>query len=84
MYPLLVLTTAQRTSAQVADKVIGLQAAASSIGNAIAPGLVGLAIASQPHTFGWATAGLSATAAILVLVIHHRSHIHPSTTTRAR
>ncbi len=79
MYPLLVLTTAERTSSDVADRVIGFQAAASSIGNAIAPGLVGLAIGLRPHAFGWATAVLSAAAAILVLVIRHRVHIRRET-----
>ncbi|HEY8663691.1 MAG TPA: MFS transporter, partial [Propionibacteriaceae bacterium] len=44
MYPLLVLTTAERTSPDVADRVIGFQAAASSIGSAITPGLIGLAL----------------------------------------
>lgn len=72
MYPLLVLTTAERTSAEVADRVIGFQAAASSIGNAIAPGLVGLAIGVQPRAIGWATAALATTAAILVLTIRRR------------
>ncbi|MCB0912952.1 MAG: MFS transporter [Propionibacteriaceae bacterium] len=72
VYPLLVLTTAERTSPEVADRVIGFQAASSSIGNAIAPGLVGLVIAVQPHAFGWATAALAVTAAVLVLVIHRR------------
>ena len=76
IYPLLVLTTAERTSAEVADRVIGFQAAASSIGNAIAPGLVGLAIGAQLHAFGWATAGLAMTAAVLVFVIHRRAHAH--------
>lgn len=76
MYPLLVLTTAERTSAEVADRVIGFQAAASSIGNAIAPGLVGLAIGVQMHAFGWATAALALTAAVLVLVIHRRVRAH--------
>lgn len=79
MYPLLVLTTAERTSPDVVDRVIGFQAAASSIGNAIAPGLVGLAIGLRPHAFGWATAVLSAAAAILVLVIRHRVHIRRET-----
>jgi MFS family permease len=74
MYPLLVLTTAERTSSDVADRVIGFQAASSSIGNAIAPGLVGLAIGVQLHAFGWALAGLSVAAAALLVVIHRRVH----------
>src|SRR5665647_3482393 len=52
MYPLLVLTTADRTSPDVADRVIGFQAAASSIGSAITPGLIGLAIGYQLRAFG--------------------------------
>lgn len=74
IYPLLVLTTAERTSAEVADRVIGFQAAASSIGNAIAPGLVGLAIGVHERAFGWATTALAVTATVLVLVIHRRTH----------
>ncbi len=79
MYPLLVLTTAERTSAEVADRVIGFQAAASSIGNAIAPGLVGLVIAVHRQAFGWATTVLAITAAALVLVIHRRVRAHQHT-----
>jgi hypothetical protein len=42
MYPLLVLTTAERTSPAVADRMIGFQAAASAFGAAIIPLLIGL------------------------------------------
>ncbi len=41
MYPLLILTTAERTSSRVADRVVGLQAAASSLGGEVLPPLVG-------------------------------------------
>ncbi len=73
VYPLLVLTTARRTSALVADRVIGLQAAASSIGAATIPGLAGLAIAVTLPAFGWVTGGLSLAATILVLAMRRRS-----------
>ena len=72
MYPLLVLTTAERTSADVADQVIGFQAAASSIGNAITPGLIGLAIGYELRAFGISLAALCVVAAVLLLLIHQR------------
>jgi len=80
MYPLLVLTTAERTSPDVADRVIGFQAAASSIGSAITPGLIGLALGYQLRAFGISIAALCVVAAVLLLLIHHRvrtrSHAH--------
>ena len=72
MYPLLVLTTAERTSPDVADRVIGFQAAASSIGSAITPGLIGLALGYELRAFGWSLAALCVVAAFLLLLIHHR------------
>jgi fucose permease len=72
MYPLLVLTTADRTSPEVADRVIGFQAAGSSIGAAITPGLIGLAIGYQLRAFGLSIAALCVAAAVLLLLIHHR------------
>lgn len=66
VYPLLVLTTAERTSQGVADRVIGLQAAASSVGAAVLPGLVGLAIQGDGAAFGMAIAALSAVVAVLL------------------
>lgn len=61
LYPLLILTTAERTSDEVADRVIGLQAGASSLGAALIPLLVGLAM-------GWALGGFGAAIAILCLL----------------
>ncbi|HET7724857.1 MAG TPA: MFS transporter [Propionibacteriaceae bacterium] len=78
MYPLLVLTTAARTSHAVADRVIAFQAAASSIGNAITPGLIGLAIGVQLRSFGWALAALCLTAAMLLAVMHRRVRARPA------
>ena len=72
MYPLLVLTTAERTSPDVADRVIGFQAAASSIGSAITPGLIGLALGYELRAFGISLAALCVVAAVLLLLIHQR------------
>jgi len=72
IYPLLVLTTAERTSPDVADRVIGFQAAASSIGSAITPGLIGLALGYELRAFGWSLAALCVVAAVLLLLIHKR------------
>jgi len=80
MYPLLVLTTAERTSPDVADRVIGFQAAASSIGSAITPGLIGLAIGYELRAFGWSLAALCVVAAVLLLLIHHRVRTAPTRT----
>ena len=72
IYPLLVLTTAERTSPDVADRVIGFQAAASSIGSAITPGLIGLALGYELRAFGISLAALCVVAAVLLLLIHKR------------
>jgi MFS family permease len=77
MYPLLVLTTAERTSPDVADRVIGFQAAASSVGSAITPGLIGLAIGYQLRAFGISIAALCVVATVLLLLIHHRVRTRP-------
>jgi len=76
MYPLLVLTTAERTSPNVADRVIGFQAAASSIGNAITPGVIGLAIGYELRSFGWMLAALCVAATVLLLLMHGRVRTH--------
>ena len=81
MYPLLVLTTAERTSPDVADRVIGFQAAASSIGSAITPGLIGLALGYELRAFGISLAALCVVAAVLLLLIHQR--VRTRTTLRA-
>lgn len=51
IYPLLTLTTAERTSAAIADTVVGLQAGASSLGAAILPLVVGLAMNQAVSAF---------------------------------
>jgi fucose permease len=44
MYPLLTLTTKDRVGAELADRAIGVQSAASSLGSASLPALIGLLI----------------------------------------
>jgi fucose permease len=73
MYPLLVLTTAERTSAAVADRLIGFQAAASALGAAVIPLLIGLAMGVSAGAFALAIAPLSLTAALLYIAMQmHR------------
>jgi MFS family permease len=72
MYPLLVLTTAERTSPQVAARVIGFQSASSSIGNAVLPGLLGIALGYELRAFGWGLAIMCLGAALLLALMHRR------------
>jgi fucose permease len=72
IYPLLILTTAERTSPEVADRVVGFQAAASSVGAAVLPGLVGLAMGYRVGAFAPALAVLCGVAAGLHLFIRSR------------
>lgn len=72
LYPLLTLTTAERTSVAAADTVVGLQAGASSLGAATFPLLVGLAMDRSVTAFAPAIAGLCLVAAALQLVLQVR------------
>ena len=72
LYPLLTLTTAERTSVAAADTVVGLQAGASSLGAATFPLLVGLAMDRSVTAFAPAIAGLCLAAAALQLVLQVR------------
>lgn len=72
LYPLLILTTAERTSAAIADTVVGFQAGASSLGAAVFPLLVGLAMERSGSGFGLALVGLCTAAAALQLAIQLR------------
>jgi MFS family permease len=51
VYPLLVLTTAERTTPPVVDRLVGLQAAASTVGSVLCPGLVGLLMDVSANAF---------------------------------
>ena len=72
MYPLLVLTTAERTSPAVADRMIGFQAAASALGAAAIPLLIGVAMGVSIGAFGLAIAPLCLTAALVHLAMQLR------------
>ncbi len=72
MYPLLILTTAERTSPAVADRVVGFQAAASSLGAATLPLLVGLAMGVSVTAFGPAVLALCLLAGALQLALRAR------------
>jgi fucose permease len=51
IYPLLVLTTAERTSAGSVDRLVGFQAAASTLGSVTFASLVGLFMGTNPAAF---------------------------------
>ena len=70
MYPLLILTTAERTSAAVADHL----AAASAVGAAAIPPLIGLAMGVSAGAFALAIAPLCLTAALLHIAMQMRRH----------
>lgn len=72
IYPLLTLTTSERTSMAVADSVVGFQAGASSVGAAVFPLLVGLAMERLASGFGIALVALCGTAAGLQLTMQVR------------
>ena len=79
VYPLLILTTAERTSPEVADQVVGFQAAASALGAAVIPGLVGLAIQQHTGAFGPATTALVVVAAVIHHVMRRQRAAAPNT-----
>ncbi|MDA8438373.1 MAG: MFS transporter [Propionibacterium sp.] len=80
VYPLLILTTAERTSPEVADRVVGYQAAASALGAAVVPGLVGLAIQQHTGAFGPATSTLVVVATIVHHLMRRQRAASPKTT----
>jgi fucose permease len=51
VYPLLVLTTAERTAAPAVDRLVGLQAAASTVGSVLFPPLIGVLMDASPNAF---------------------------------
>ena len=51
-YPLLVLTTAERTPAHSVDRLVGFQAAASTLGAVTFAGVTGLSMGADPTAFG--------------------------------
>lgn len=72
VYPLLILTTAERTSAAGADAVVGYQAGASSVGAAVFPLLIGLAMDRSVLAFAPAVTGLAVVGGLLHLAMRMR------------
>ena len=72
IYPLLILTTAERTSAAGADAVVGYQAGASSVGAAVFPLLIGLAMDRSVTAFAPAITGLTVVAVLLHFAMRMR------------
>jgi fucose permease len=55
VYPLLVLSTAERTAAPTVDRLVGLQAAASTVGSVLCPMLLGVLMDASPDAFAVGT-----------------------------
>jgi fucose permease len=72
IYPLLILTTAERTSSAVASPLIGFQVAASALGAAAIPPLIGLAMEVSARGFAVAIAPICLTAAVLQIAMQSR------------
>jgi MFS family permease len=67
LYPLLMLTTGDRAGR--IDRVVGLQTAASGLGAAILPGLIGLIMEREPHRYAMIMVALAVLVLTLQLVI---------------
>ena len=72
IYPLLILTTAERTADRVVDQVVGLQAGASTVGAALIPSGIGLLMGRSLHLFAPAMAALSVLAVLLQMIMRGR------------
>jgi MFS family permease len=73
IYPLLVLTTGERTTPDHADRLVGLQAAASSLGAVTFPSLLGFALAHDSRAFGPFLIVLAAMSVTALLILRRRS-----------
>ena len=72
IYPLLILTTAERTTTRVVDQVVGFQAAASSVGAALIPSTVGLLMGRSLQLFAPAMTALCLIALLLQVIVRIR------------
>lgn len=70
MYPLLVLTTRERTTSGGLDRLVAVQAAASAVGAATLPLLFGLAMSASPDTFAPIMLGAAIAASFLHVALH--------------
>ena len=69
VYPLLVLTTRERTTPDGIERLVALQSAASSVGAASLPALVGLAMTASPATYAVVLPAAAVVAALLLLAL---------------
>lgn len=69
MYPLLIVTTADRTTPIGVDRLVAAQAAASAVGAATLPLLFGVAMNTSPSTFAPIMAAAAAGAGLLHLAL---------------
>ena len=69
VYPLLVLTTRERTTPDGVERLVARQSAASSIGAASLPALVGLAMTASPATYALVLPAAAVVAALLLLTL---------------
>lgn len=67
LYPLLMLTAGDRAGR--IERVVGLQSAASALGAAILPGLIGLIMEQAPHRYAMIMVGLALLALTLQIII---------------
>lgn len=69
MYPLLIVTTAERATPKDLDRLVAIQTAASAVGAAALPPLFGIAMNVSPATFAPIIAAAATTAALLHFVM---------------
>lgn len=74
IYPLLILTTPERTADRVVEQVVGFQAGASTVGAALIPSAVGLLMGRSLHLFAPAMAALTVIALVVQLIMRARRH----------
>lgn len=77
MYPLLILTTADRTTPTGIDRLIAAQTVAEAIASATLPSLFGLAMNASPTAFAPMIAATAVVAALLQLALHIWRSTHP-------
>lgn len=78
IYPLLVLTTRERTTPEHVDRLVGFQAAASSLGAVTFPTILGFALAYDPKAFAPCLFTLAAVSTTALLALRrHRPSVVP-------
>jgi len=77
VYPLLVLITHERITATSADRLVGFQAAASTLGAVICPIAVGLIMSADPATFASCLLVLALLSAVGIWALQPGRHRPP-------